>query len=429
MNSCSWQRLFLPALLLSICSCMQGFAQTDTLKLTTEESERTFLKSNFALLAALYNIDANKALIRQARLWDNPILATDQNIYDNQGKFFKHDSNSGQVYVQVTQLIKTAGKINKIVQLATDNANTTAAQFDDLVRTLRYELLSDFFEIEHQLKIQAVYSSEINELQTLVTGMDEEFKAGNISLKDNLRVKALLFSLKNDLANTDAQLLPLEQDLKLLLDKKDSAFILPVLHYYLPDLIQKIIPTQDSLKQLALSNRPDIKIAQLQMEYAKHNLIYQKALAKPDINVGTEYDQRSSYAPNYIGLAVSLPLNIFNRNQGNISSARFSIDQQQVLYDGQSAKVQNDVATSVARIKFFQQLNNPEQLSFAQQYEAVFQNMLKSYKDRQVSLLEFIDFANAYNETRLKILEQHTSLLKAFAELNYVVGQDVINLN
>ncbi len=59
----------------------------------------------------------------------------------------------------------------------------------------------------------------------------------------------------------------------------------------------------------------------------------------------------------------------------------------------------------------------------------VFQNMLKSYQQRQVSLLEFIDFADAYKDTRLKILEQHTNLIKALVELNYQTGKDVISLN
>ncbi|MDQ6764346.1 MAG: TolC family protein [Bacteroidota bacterium] len=429
MKTFSWQWLCVLALPLLTAIPFTGIAQSDTTKLTVAESETIFLKSNFSLLAAKYNIDANRALIRQAKLWDNPVLSTDQNIYDNQGKFFAHNGTNGQVYLQVTQLIKTAGKRNKLVQLAADNTSITSGQFDDLVRTLRYELITDLFEIEHQLKIRLVYSSEINELQTLINGMDEEFKAGNISLKDNLRVKALLFSLQNDLVNVDAQILPLQQDVKLLLNKSDNSFVLPAFHYYLPDLISKTIPTKDSLEQIAFANRPDMKIARLQVDYAKHNLMYQKALAKPDINIGTEYDQRSSYAPNYVGLAVSLPLNILNKNQGNISSARFTINQQEALYDGQTARVRSDITAALDKIKFFQQINNTQQLSFAQQYESVFQNMLKSYKDRQVSLLEFIDFADAYNETRLKILEQHTSLIKAFAELNYVIGEDVINLN
>ena len=72
-------------------------AQTiaDTLQLSFPEAEKVFLQNNLSLLAGKYNVDINKALVQQARLWDNPILTTDQNIYDKQGDFFKHNSELG----------------------------------------------------------------------------------------------------------------------------------------------------------------------------------------------------------------------------------------------------------------------------------------------------------------------------------------------
>ena len=419
----------MPALLMLMLPLVHAFSQSDTLKITIAESEKIFLQNNLSLLAAKYNIDAGRALVRQAKAWDNPVISTDQNIYDSHGGFFKHDQTNGQAYVQVMQLIRTAGKRNKLAQLAEDNTSISTGQFDDLVRTLRYALISDLFEIEHQLKIKHVYDAEIAELQTLVTGMDEQLQSGNISVKDNIRIKALLFSLQNELVNVDAQLMPLQSEVKLLLKRSDSAFILPVFNYYLPDLIKKEIPSKQELIQIAEDNRPDVKIAHSQLEYANHNLTYQKALAKPDISIGTSMTSDSSYAPNYVGLAISFPLNILNRNQGNITSAQFNIKQQQALYDGQISKVENDISSAVAKIKFYQQVNNLQQLDFARQYELVFQNMLKSYQQRQVSLLEFIDFADAYKDTRLKILEQHTNLIKALVDLNYQTGKDVISLN
>ena len=428
MNLCSWYKLCIIALLMPVFRCF-GSPPVDTLKISIAEGEKIFLQNNLSILAAKYNIDADQALIRQARFWDNPVISTDQNIYDRQGGFFQHNQTNGQVYVQVMQLIKTAGKRNKLAQLAMDNATISTAQFDDLVRTLRYALISDLYEIEHQLKIKRVYDSEIGELQTLVTGMDAELKAGNISVKDNVRIKALLFGLQNELVNIDAQLIPLEGEVKLLLRNSDSSFILPVLNYYLPDLIKKQIPLKADLIRIADSSRPDIKIAHTQLDYANHNFIYQKALAKADISVGTEYDQRSSYSPDYVGLAISFPLNIFNRNQGGIASAQYNIKQQQALYDGQVSQIENDISSALAKVKFYQGINNLEQLDFAQQYDSVFQNMLKSYKQRQVSLLEFIDFADAYKDTKLKLLEQHTGLIKALVELNYQTGKDVIILN
>lgn len=422
-------RLCLIALLFPASQCLAGNPPGDTLKITVEEGEKIFLENNLPLLAARYNIDANRALIRQAKLWDNPVISTDQNIYDGQGGFFKHNETNGQVYVQIMQLVRTAGKRNKLARLAADNTDISTTQFDDLVRTLRYTLLSDLYEIEHQLKIKRVYDAEINELKTLVAGMDAELKPGNISVKDDIRIKALLFSLENELVTVDTELIPIESEVKLLLGNNDSSFIVPVSKYYLPNLINKEIPSEHELIQIADSTRPDLKMAHLQLIYADHNLSYQKALAKPDISIGTEFDQHSSYAPNYVGLAISFPLNILNRNQGNISSAQFNIKQQQTLYSAQSSKVENDVSSALAKVKYYQQVNNLQQLDFAKQYDTVFQNMLKSYQQRQVSLLEFIDFADAYTETKLKILEQHTGLIKAIIELNYQAGKDIISLN
>ncbi len=406
-------------------------AQTnaDTLQLTFQAAEKIFLQNNLSLLAGKYNIDANKALIRQAKLWDNPILTTDQNIYDQQGGFFKHNGETGTFYVQVMQLIRTAGKRNKAVQIAQDNTTISKQQFEDVLRTLRYVLQNDLLEVNHLLKIKKVYVKEIEEVNKLVKGMDLQLQVGNVSVKDNLRIKALLFSLQNELVSADAQLIPLQSEMKLLLNNNETKFIAPNLGYKFGDLTTAVIPVTDSLIQHALTNRPDAKIAQTSVALQNHNLIYQKALAKADISVGSEFDQRSSYAPNYVGLAVSLPINIFNRNQGNIAAAKFVVQQQQTIADLTYAKIKNDIATAVTKFTFYKSVNNLQQLDFSQQYDALFANMLKSYEQRQMSLLEFIDFMDAYKDNKLKLVEQHNGLIHAIEDLNYSVGSDIIPLN
>ena len=85
----------------------------DTLHLTVTNAEEIFLKKNLVLLANQYNVDINKALLLQAKVWDNPVLNTDQNLYD--GKFFRHTTTNGiqygQIYLQVQQLIRTSKKL------------------------------------------------------------------------------------------------------------------------------------------------------------------------------------------------------------------------------------------------------------------------------------------------------------------------------
>ena len=403
-------------------------ASVDTLEVSFKEAEKIFLINNLSLLANKYSIDINKALIRQARLWDNPVLSTDQNIYD--GKYFEHNANYGQVYVQIMQLIKTAGKRSKAAQIAIDNTTLSQQQFDDLLRTLRYTLYNDLLEVSHLQKIKKVYNAEITEVNKLSNAMDLLLKAGNVSLKDNLRIKALLFNLQNELVITDAQLITLQSEIKLLLNNNsNTTFIALQPAFKFEALATAALPNIDTLVQQALKERPDAKMAQTTLALQNHNLIYQKALAKPDISVGTEYDQKSSYSNNYVGLAISLPLNILNRNQGNIAAAKFSIQQQQAFINLNTAGIKHDISIALNKFIFFQNVNNKQQLDFSQQYDQLFNNMLKTYEQRQLSLLEFIDFMDSYKDTKLKLVEQHNGLIHAAEDLNFAVGKDVIQLN
>src|ERR1700749_4454310 len=119
-------RLHIAVALLFCVVIFKANAQTDTLRLNFQDAEKQFLQNNLALIAQKYNVESTKALIDQAKLWDNPVLSTDQNIYDSgSNKFFYHNASQGlgQVYVQLSQVFLTAGKRGKQIQVAKDNAN------------------------------------------------------------------------------------------------------------------------------------------------------------------------------------------------------------------------------------------------------------------------------------------------------------------
>lgn len=239
----------------------------------------------------------------------------------------------------------------------------------------------------------------------------------------------MLFSLQNELVTADAQLIPLQSKIKLLLKNNETKFIVSFPSYKFGDLTTAAIPATESLFQHALTNRPDAKIAQTFLLLQNHNLIYQKALAKADINMGTEFDQRSSYAPNYVGLAITFPLNIFNRHQGNITAAKIVVKQQHAITDETNARIKNDIITVSGKFIFYQGVNNRRQLDFYRQYDTLFASMLKSYEQRQMDLLEFIDFMDAYKDNKLKLVEQHNGPVRAIEDLNFAIGNDIISFN
>jgi cobalt-zinc-cadmium efflux system outer membrane protein len=55
--------------------------------------------------------------------------------------------------------------------------------------------------------------------------------------------------------------------------------------------------------------------------------------------------------------------------------------------------------------------------------------MIKSYQDKQLSLLELIDFIDAYKDSKLKLTDQHNSLIRAAEEVNYSTNSTIIPIN
>jgi cobalt-zinc-cadmium efflux system outer membrane protein len=407
-----------------VIACGQkASAQTDTLRITIKDAEKTFLQNNLSLIAQKYNVDAAQALVKQAKLWDNPVLSTDQNITDANKKFFDHSNGNGQVLVQLSQVFKTAGKRGKQVQIANDDVQIQQAQFNDLLRNLHYNLLLDFAQVANLIDQRKVYQMEIASATNMVNAIDKSYQAGNNSLKDVIRLKALNFGLQNDLVEIDRQINDLQSELKTLLTAKPNQFIAPQITFNNTDTTLNAA----TLAETAKANRGDYLANQYLLNQNNHNFALQKAMAVPDVTIGSTYDQNSSYARNFVGLEISLPLPIFNRNQGNIKNARLAAQSQEYTLKNSELQLNNDVYSAVQQYQLSQQLLGSQENDFYAKYDQLFKSMGKGFQLKQINLQEYVDFFDSYRETKLKILQQQLNLQKAIADLNYAVGTTVIN--
>jgi len=401
----------------------------DTLKLNLPGMEKRFLDSNFLLLASHYNVDAQKALIQQAKLWDNPVLNTDQVISAN-GRFLPYGKNqdgsySGQYYIQVQQLIKTAGKRSKLINLATTNAKLSELQLQDVLRNLRYQLRTDYATLIQQLCIKAIYESQLTELNRLLNGMAAQLTAGNIAQKDYLRIQALVISLEQDLAELNKTMADNQSELKTLLQLKEDSFIKPLENGNADTEIQNLVDG-GLLFETGKKNNPAYLLQQTQTLFQQQNLAYQKSLRVPDVTLGPNFDRNSSFAPNYVGLGISLPLPILNKNQGNIKSAEYGIKQQQSITANAETELRNTISNAYHKLLLVLKQNGAVQKEFYTKYRAMYENILESYRLKQINLLEFLDFFNEYTSSQQKLLQQQLNLQLAKEEVNYYTGIDII---
>ena len=416
-------------ILLSIFSSFKAQSQTlsDTVSYSLNDAEKRFIDSNLLLLASHYNVDASEALIKQAKLWNNPVLTTDQ-VINADGHFFPYGKNvdgvtSGQYYIQLQQLIETAGKRGKQINIATTNKQISELQLQDLLRNLRLQLRIDYYTIGQELNNKTLYQSQLVQLNNLFNGMQAQFNAGNISQVELLRVQAILIALQQDVAELDKSVQDAQRDIRTLLRLNTNVFVEPTdtLSYVLkPSLVV------DSLIQVAKQNNPAYLLQQSQYTLQQQNLVYQKALRSPDITLGPNFDRNSNFAPNYVGLGISLPIPLFNKNQGNISAASYNVKQQEATVQNAESQLENNVFDAYQNLLLSISQNNDTQKEFYQKYSAIFQNIVKSYQQKQISLLTFVDFITDYTNLQQRLYQQQLNLNISKENLNYQVGIDVV---
>ncbi|GAB3808031.1 TolC family protein [Spirosoma humi] len=397
----------------------------DSLRLTRQQADSLFIKHNLLLLAERFQIDIGQAQIIQAGLRDNPTASVEISTYNNQTNRVLDVGRGGQKTIAIQQLLYTAGKRNKRIALATEAAHLTELELLDLLRSLRFELRSRFYAIYFQQQTLARYDRQIATIQTTVTAYEREYDRNNVSLRELLRLKALLFQLSNDRTEIRFQVAEDQRTIRTLLSTDQP--IRPIVRnealtrYHIP------LQPEDSLRQLALRNRPDLLAAQSLSKQAELNYTLQKALAKPDLRVGGSYDQNGSYIPNYVGLSVGMDLPVFNRNQGAIRAARSQVAYQSQLQKQRAVQITNEVSTALQKVRDVEQMVQSVEGRFTDQFELLNQGVVTSFQKGNISLLEFVDLIETYNESVRQLNRLKADRVNAYEELNYLLGDDLFN--
>lgn len=175
--------------------------QVTTGTLTLKEAEQRFLERNLSLIAERYNIDVAQAQVLQAKLFENPVISLEQNVYNRlNGKYFDF-GKEGEAVLEIEQVIHLAGQRNKQVKLEKINKEIAEYQFEEVMRTLRRELNEKFVQVYFLSKSISIYEKEVNSLQELLAGMKQQQEKGNISLMEMSRLESMLFSLKKRRTN------------------------------------------------------------------------------------------------------------------------------------------------------------------------------------------------------------------------------------
>ena len=420
-----WLPLALGFCISSVCALAQP--AMDTLRLTLPAAEKMFLDSNFQLLAQRYNVDATQALVIQARLWPNPNFQIGHTLYSGAlHQWFPTGAND-ETTVGLSQVILLAGKRNKQIKLAQANVRLSQYQFFDLMRTLKYTLRTDFFQIYYLRKSALVYDTEIKALQQISTAFASQEGKGYISEKEVVRIKAQLYSFISEYNDLINQINDTESELRLILQTKPTHFIDPDVD---SNNIASLDPSKYALTTLidsAYRNRTDLQIAHANTTINELQYKYQKALAVPDLSLNLGYDEAGSFLTSYYGIGAGIDLPFFNRNQGNIKNAKILIESTRATEKSTQATVDENVTRALQKAFDEEKLMHAIDPKFFGDFERLMGQVLLNYQKRNISILDFLDFYDSYKQNTLQVNTIQFNRISAFEDINYYTGTNFFN--
>lgn len=401
--------------------------QTQAQNITLDNLEAAFLQKNYALIANKFNVDRIDAEIIQEKLWQNPTLSISEvnlwktyNVEEQPYLFGKYGKNQ-QISVELEQLIETAGKRKKRVAIKELEKNSALFEYEELLRELKKELRQTYFSLARIQSEKKELQNSVDLFEQMMTQYQRQADLKNVPKADFYRLQTELIGLQKDQIELENQEIEYINKLRLLTQNSDLN--VDEIDFSRFNSHSKSIPF--NANQLAKEQNIALKKQENEINLAEKQLILEKAQRTPDLAFQVNYDRGGNIMRDFVGVGVSIDLPIFNTNKGNIKASEIVLNQQQItknaLYselDISIDRLQNQISQLDKALIQWGKLNNQEQLTMIDNYKKHLQN-------KQITLLEFIDFTQAYRESQKAYLDLLENYQNTFEELNYIVGQDL----
>jgi cobalt-zinc-cadmium efflux system outer membrane protein len=312
-------------------------------------------------------------------------------------------------------------------ELRTDSAKQGTAiaisNQSDLIRTLNYTLRSAFVQT---LQAKAILALTVDNLKFYDHVLDisrERYKAGDIAQVDLDRLELGRVQYEQDNETADVNVRTAKIQLLQLLNDRTPVDQFDVIGPF--EFLDSLMPL-DQYHQLAIAGRPDLKAAIQTVEKAKIDHSLAIANGSTDPTFGVDAAHQADPLNTYIGVSVSIPLRIFDRNQGEKQRTLLDIDLQQQQAEATRASVFSDVDSAYVTVDSQLKLLRPYKDKYLQQALRVRETISFSYQHGGASLLDFLEAQSDYRSVQLGYLNLVGSYLTAAAQMNEAVGQEVL---
>jgi outer membrane protein, heavy metal efflux system len=395
---------------------------------TWEQILKTFEARNPTLKAAQLNIDESKAEEITAYLRPNPYFgfSADGTQLTRYLGIYRPFAGT-QISPSISYLIERAGKRELRLETAKEATDIASSTYLDQERGLIFILRSAFVQVLQ-------YKEMLKNAEDNLDYWDHELalnkirqNAGDIAPLDYARLDLQRTQFESDYETAIVNLRTAKVQLMLLMDQRTPIESLDVAGPY--DFPNEIKPLQE-FRDTALATRPDLRVAQQNLDLAKstYKLTVANGSTDPTWSVWTTHNPsfNNPYDDNTIGASIGFPIRLFDRNQGEKARTKLDITRNEKLVDGAQAQVFNDVDSAYYTLLQNINLLKPYKTRYLAEALQTRDIMTLAYHNGGASLLDYLDAEKAYRDVRLAYVTLIGTYMTTAAQMNMAVGQEIL---
>ncbi|SNS39850.1 outer membrane protein, cobalt-zinc-cadmium efflux system [Granulicella rosea] len=378
---------------------------------------------NLTLLAASRNVEAIRAQELQAAVRANPTftIAGQTVTLPNDGS----EGNPPSYSAQVSRLFERGEKRRWRIDNAKATTQQTEAQYLDQQRQVIFTLKQAFTNMLMAKAALTLAQANLKEFRHEVDINNDRYKAGDIGKLDFERLDLQLAQFESDEATARVNLTQASYQIQTLIgiatpSDDPNAF----------DIRGEIVPpnlTADNnlpaLIQTALTTRPDYLASQAAVRAADANVKLQFANGTTDPTIEGEYDRSGNY--NSFGFNVSIPLRLFDRNQGNKSTSKFQAQSSVFSRDAAAAQVRSDVAQAWVGYNTSKALSERYSQHYIDESKDVLEIAQFAYEHGGIALIDYLDALRDARSVASNALAAYSQTWLAIHQLSLSTATEV----
>jgi len=395
--------------------------------LSWEQIKTRFLIQNPTVLAGQTSVDESKANEITAGLRPNPQFNLSQDGFQLTPSAGTWRPLTGVVVTPgVSQLIERQNKREKRVDSAKLATSGAGSDQEDLQRTLLFAVRTAYLNTLQAKALVELTQASLRSYDQSIDANRTLFQAGDISELDFQRVEVQRVQFESDLAGARVNVRTAKIQLLALLNDRTPVDDFDVAGSF--DYRESVLLLPE-LRQMAVANRPDLRSAATAIEKARADNRLAIANGTADPVLSAWYSRNPSFNnpfdSNTLGASVSIPIRIFDKNQGEKARTTLEITRSEHLHDALLAGIYRDVDSAYAAAESVRTLVRPYRDKYLQESADIRDKVSFSYSQGNATVLEFLDAQKSYRDTQVAYVGLVGSYWSALAQLSLAVGQEV----